>query len=856
MTDQFSIITTLVTGFGLALVFGCLAERFLKTPALVGYIIAGVSVSLFPLLPSVDRGVTQQFADIGVMLLMFGVGLHFSVADLVKVKGVAVTGAVLQMAASGAAGTAVALLAWDWALPNAIVFGMTLSCASTVVVMKALELRKLAVTPSGQVAIGWLVVQDLVTVFIMVCLPLVAQVTQGEGPIDPKLIAISLAKTLLGVAVFVAGMLVVGKRVFPWMLRRVALLGSRELFTLCVLAIAIGIAYGAGAIFSVSYALGAFFAGMVMRESSFAHRAARNCLPLQDAFSVLFFISVGLMLDLHVFVNEPFAVLAVVFIIMFITSSVSALLVLLLGWPLDTALVMGACVSQLGEFSFILCGQGITLGIASPETMSIVVAASIITIAVNPLMFQLVPHVKRLLVTRYPHFRRMADRVSPLATGKPKTTKGHVLIAGVNEVVLTLLPKLERRGIDFTCFVSTDEAAAAVNAYEHGSAIVGDPSDPEILDKGHIHTAQVLVLPSADLVFNKAVIQAARGIRFDCPIVVRIESSENRRSVPSDENTRILCDSDISAEGIGVAVGDAFGFGDDLRRAKAKALAKAVGDLEEDDDDESGDESADMIAQARAEAAAHAEQHPASRRIIARIKAWFAEHRAKRAEAKAERKAAREAEKAAKAAQAAQPDEAGHAEQAAAPDESAEKTESVPQQAGEAKPSEAEVADVKAEDAPVEAPEAPAAIEKPVAAESAAEVKEAEAEVPPVRSEVKAEAPAPTAEPSEADEAPAVAPESRKPSAAAAATAVLAGMKDKLGKISFKEKLDNLDVKETIGKLDVKGKIESLNVKGKVEKLDVKGRIHRFDFGRKLEKFKDAEVRKWLPKFGKSRKEK
>ena len=853
MTDQFSIITTLVTGFGLALVFGCLAERFLKTPALVGYIIAGVSVSLFPLLPSVDRGVTQQFADIGVMLLMFGVGLHFSVADLVKVKGVAVTGAVLQMAASGAAGTAVALLAWDWALPNAIVFGMTLSCASTVVVMKALELRKLAVTPSGQVAIGWLVVQDLVTVFIMVCLPLVAQVTQGEGPIDPKLIAISLAKTLLGVAVFVAGMLVVGKRVFPWMLRRVALLGSRELFTLCVLAIAIGIAYGAGAIFSVSYALGAFFAGMVMRESSFAHRAARNCLPLQDAFSVLFFISVGLMLDLHVFVNEPYAVLAVVFIIMFITSSVSAMLVLLLGWPLDTALVMGACVSQLGEFSFILCGQGITLGIASPETMSIVVAASIITIAVNPLMFQLVPHVKRLLVTRYPYFRRMADRVSPLATGKPKTTKGHVLIAGVNEVVLTLLPKLERRGIDFTCFVSTDEAAAAVNAYEHGSAIVGDPSDPEILDKGHIHTAQVLVLPSADLVFNKAVIQAARGIRFDCPIVVRIESAENRRSVPSDENTRILCDSDISAEGIGVAVGDAFGFGDDLRRAKAKALAKAVGDLEEDDDDESGDESADMIAQARAEAAAHAEQHPASRRIIARIKAWFAEHRAKRAEAKAERKAAREAEKAAKAAQS---DEAGHAEEAAAPDESAEKTESVPQQAGEAKSSEVEVADVKAEDAPVEAPEAPAATEKPVAAESAAEAKEAEAEVSPVRSEVKAEAPASTAEASGADEAPAVVLESRKPSAAAAATAVLAGMKDKLGKINVKEKIDKLDVKGKIDSLDVKGRIEKLDVKSKFEKLDVKGRIHKFDLGRKLEKFKDAEVRKWLPKFGKSRKEK
>lgn len=503
MTDQFSIITTLVTGFGLALVFGWLAERFLKTPTLVGYIIAGVSVGLFPLLPNVDRVVTEQFAEIGVMLLMFGVGLHFSVADLVKVKGVAVTGAMLQMAASGAAGTAVALLAWDWALPNAIVFGMTLSCASTVVVMKALELHKLSVTPSGQVAIGWLVVQDLVTVFIMVCLPLVAQVTQGEGPVDPRLIVISLSKTLLGVAVFVAGMLIVGKRLFPWILQRVALSGSRELFTLCVLAIAIGIAYGAGAIFNVSYALGAFFAGMVMRESSFAHRAARNCLPLQDAFSVLFFISVGLMLDPYVFVNEPWAVIAVMLIIMCITSSVTAALVLLLGWPLDTALVMGACVSQLGEFSFILCGQGIALGIATSGTMSIVVAASILTIALNPLMFTAIPHVRNLLVSRRPFFARMAERVSPLASVEPKTIKGHVLIAGVNEVVLALLPRLEARGIDFTCFVMSDTTAAVVDSYKHGSAIVGNPSDPALLVQGHLVDAEVLVLPSSDMVLKR-----------------------------------------------------------------------------------------------------------------------------------------------------------------------------------------------------------------------------------------------------------------------------------------------------------------------------------------------------------------
>ena len=642
MTDQFSIITTLVTGFGFALVFGWLAERFLKTPALVGYIIAGVSVGLFPLLPNVDRVVTEQFAEIGVMLLMFGVGLHFSVADLVKVKGVAVTGAMLQMAASGAAGTAVALLAWDWALPNAIVFGMTLSCASTVVVMKALELRKLSVTPSGQVAIGWLVVQDLVTVFIMVCLPLVAEVTQGEGPVDPRLIVISLSKTLLSVAVFVAGMFIVGKRLFPWILQRVALSGSRELFTLCVLAIAIGIAYGAGAIFNVSYALGAFFAGMVMRESSFAHRAARNCLPLQDAFSVLFFISVGLMLDPYVFVNEPWAVIAVMLIIMCITSSVTAALVLLLGWPLDTALVMGACVSQLGEFSFILCGQGIALGIATPGTMSIVVAASILTIALNPLMFTAIPHVRNLLVSRRPFFARMAERVSPLASVEPKTIKGHVLIAGVNEVVLALLPRLEARGIDFTCFVMSDTTAAVVDSYKHGSAIVGNPSDPALLVQGHLVDAEVLVLPSSDMVLNKTVFAAARELKHDCRIIVRVASPENLRVVPSDEHTRILNDTQIASESLGEAVADVFGIGAQVRHEKAVARGEATNDVDED-------EGAVLIAQARAEAAASAARHAARNASRHSILDGIREKMAKRREEKARAKAAAQAAQAAEA---------------------------------------------------------------------------------------------------------------------------------------------------------------------------------------------------------------
>ena len=343
MTDQFVLITTLVTAFGLALIFGYIAERFLKTPALVGYIISGVAVSLIPGLPAVDRAMTEQFAEIGVMLLMFGVGLHFSLNDLMRVKAVSGTGALIQMTVSTLGGSALAMLAWGWSFPQAVVFGLTLSCASTVVVMKALELRHLTTTINGQVVIGWLVVQDLVTVFIMVCLPLLAQVATGGEHLSTKMIIKGLSTTLLSVVVFVVVMLVVGRRVLPWILKKVADLGSRELFTLCVLALAIGIAYGAGALFNVSYALGAFFAGMVMRESSLAHRAAQNTLPLQDAFSVLFFVSVGLLLDWHVFIQQPFTIFTILLVILFVTSATAALLVLWLKWPLDTALILG-CV--------------------------------------------------------------------------------------------------------------------------------------------------------------------------------------------------------------------------------------------------------------------------------------------------------------------------------------------------------------------------------------------------------------------------------------------------------------------------------------------------------------------------------
>lgn len=560
MTDQFSIITTLVTGFGLALVFGWLAERFLKTPTLVGYIIAGVSVGLFPLLPNVDRVVTEQFAEIGVMLLMFGVGLHFSVADLVKVKGVAVTGAMLQMAASGAAGTAVALLAWDWALPNAIVFGMTLSCASTVVVMKALELHKLSVTPSGQVAIGWLVVQDLVTVFIMVCLPLVAQVTQGEGPVDPRLIVISLSKTLLGVAVFVAGMLIVGKRLFPWILQRVALSGSRELFTLCVLAIAIGIAYGAGAIFNVSYALGAFFAGMVMRESKFAHRAATESLPLQDAFSVLFFVGVGMLFDWHIIIEAPLSVLTVLLIIMLGKGLAAFGLVYVLRYPLHTAITVAASLAQIGEFSFILVGQAKGLGLATDYTVNLIVGAAILSIALNPVVFSFIPAIGRELTSRWAWARAAALREAPFerVSNETPAEKLHnqIVITGKSRLLPPLATELHKAGAAVVAIVQDHDLATELDKLDV-TVIVGNPADPQAMVAAHLKNAGMLMILDNSTT-SLRIAEAARAVKGDTPITIVAPDPGIWTDVPGIDGVRFVSSYESAAEKISVDVNTAF----------------------------------------------------------------------------------------------------------------------------------------------------------------------------------------------------------------------------------------------------------------------------------------------------------
>jgi CPA2 family monovalent cation:H+ antiporter-2 len=390
MPHDVALISMLAIGFGLALLLGFLAHRF-DLPPLVGYLAAGVVVG--PSTPGfvADAALAGQLAEIGVMLLMFGVGLHFSVADLLAVRRLAVPGAVGQILIATALGAAMMRLS-GWSFGASIVLGLSLSVASTVVLLKALEERQAVATPNGRVAVGWLVVEDLAMVLVLVLLPAFAgalgggPAAHGGAPADRGLWA-ALGLTLVKVASFVALALVLGPRLMPWLLRQVARTGSRELFTLAVLAIALGIAYGSAKLFDVSFALGAFFAGVVLNGSDLSHKAATSSMPLQDAFAVLFFVSVGMLFDPTVVVRAPLLVAGVLLMIVVGKSLVAMAIVLLLRFPLSTAVTVAASLAQIGEFSFILAGLGITHGLLDREGLNLVLAGALVSIMLNPAIF-------------------------------------------------------------------------------------------------------------------------------------------------------------------------------------------------------------------------------------------------------------------------------------------------------------------------------------------------------------------------------------------------------------------------------------------------------------------------------------
>lgn len=386
MTHETSLISTLAIGLALACIGGFVATR-VRLPPLVGYLLAGIAVGPFTPGFVANSEIAGQLAEIGVILLMFGVGMHFSLRDLLAMRKIALPGAVVQIGIATALGVILAWV-WGWRFGGGLVLGLALSVASTVVLLRALEERGILTSVNGRIAIGWLVVEDLIMILTLVALPALAGTLGGHSnQSSAHDLALALGLTFSKVAAFIALMLVVGTRVLPLVLDHVARTGSRELFTLAVIAAALGIAFGSAELFDVSFALGAFFAGLVVKESDHSHRAASELRPLQDAFVVLFFVSVGMLFDPAILVREPLQVLAVLAIIVLGKSAAALLIVLAFRYPIGTALTVAAGLAQIGEFSFILGGLGVTLGLLPAEGLNLILAGALLSITLNPLIF-------------------------------------------------------------------------------------------------------------------------------------------------------------------------------------------------------------------------------------------------------------------------------------------------------------------------------------------------------------------------------------------------------------------------------------------------------------------------------------
>lgn len=542
MHHDVSLIATIAVAFGFALLLGFLASRF-RLPPLVGYLLAGILIG--PFTPGIvaDLDIASQLAEIGVVLLMFGVGLHFSLKDLLDVRKIALPGAILQIAVATAMGGGVALL-WGWSLGGALIFGLAMSVASTVVLLRALETRGFLESINGRIAVGWLVVEDLAMVLALVMLPPVARwLTSEDGQGTAAELLKILGLTTLKVSAFIALMLVVGRRVLPRLLWQIASSGSRELFTLCVVASALGIAYGAGVLFGVSFALGAFFAGMVLRESEFSHRAAEESLPLREAFAVLFFVSVGMLFDPLILVERPAAVLGVVAIIVFGKSLAAAALVLGFRYPLSTALTVSVSLAQIGEFSFILASLGVSLSLLPPEGQSLILAGALISIALNPMLFAGLGPFLRWLHHRSALARTLERSDDPLAQlpmeTEGKYLSGQVVLVGHGRVGTRIALALVEAGIPFVVVEQNREVVEKLRSRGQ-AAVSGDSSEPAVLIQAHIARASMLVVAIPDSFAARKMIHTARSLNPRIETVVRTHDEEEASLMAREAVDRIF----------------------------------------------------------------------------------------------------------------------------------------------------------------------------------------------------------------------------------------------------------------------------------------------------------------------------
>jgi CPA2 family monovalent cation:H+ antiporter-2 len=539
------LIATIAAGFMLAFLFGMIAHRLRLSP-LVGYLAAGIVVGPFTPGFVADAKLAQELAEMGVILLMFGVGLHFSLADLMAVRRIAVPGAVAQIGVATLLGMGLAA-ALGWGLGAGLVFGLALSVASTVVLVRALQERKILESERGRIAVGWLIVEDLVMVLALVLLPALAPALVADTRLPASEIAATIGLTLLKVAAFVVVMVVAGRRVIPWIMHHAAHTGSRELFRLAVYAVALGVAFGAAKLFDVSFALGAFFAGMMMGESRLSQRAADEALPLRDAFAVLFFVSVGMLFNPAVLVEAPLAVLATVLIIVFGKSVAAFLIVRAFGHPTSTALTVSAALAQIGEFSFILVGLGVALSLLPEEGRDLVLAGAILSILVNPFIFAAIERGRTKLLTR---IQFTADRAAAQAAPQPgpaapppapppaapeappeveapavTALTDHDVLVGYGRVGSLIGPGLLAAGRPL--LVITDDDAGAEAARAAGAeVVVGHAADPEVLAAANLPAARRLFCTLPEAFEAGQVVEQARAGNPRLEIMARAHSDE------------------------------------------------------------------------------------------------------------------------------------------------------------------------------------------------------------------------------------------------------------------------------------------------------------------------------------------
>jgi CPA2 family monovalent cation:H+ antiporter-2 len=567
MPHHSPLVSTIVVGLVLAFAFGAVAHRFKLSP-LVGYLLAGVVIGPFTPGFIADQSIANELAEIGIILLMFGVGLQFSLEELLSVRAIAVPGAIAQIVVATLLGMGLAWL-FGWNLGAGLVFGVALSVASTVVVLRTLQERRLLDTERGHIAVGWLIVEDLAMVLTLVLLPALAALSNGEAGVSLATVALPLLYTLVKFATFVVLMWLVGSRMIPWLLHYVAHTGSRELFRLSVLAIALGVAYGAAVLFDVSLALGAFLAGMVLSESTLSQRAAQETLPLRDAFAVLFFVSVGMLFNPSVILSNPLALLATLIIISLGKPLVAFLVMRLFRHSKSTALMIAASRAQIGEFSFILAGLGVALGLLPPVGRDLILAGALLSILLTPFFFAgadwIYAHQEPAKktpaepsTTPEPQEPGTPKRETPTREPVPVTSlTDHVVLVGYGRVGSVVGAALKAANVPL--FVTESDADIVADLRKQGvAAILGNAADPELARAANYAAARCLLVAIPDGFEGGQVVEQAHAINPKLPIIARAHSEEEIAHLKRHGATKVIMGEQLIAHAM---IEDARGAG-------------------------------------------------------------------------------------------------------------------------------------------------------------------------------------------------------------------------------------------------------------------------------------------------------